>query len=103
MDAIRNTLSQHPVVLFMKGTPERPFCGFSRVVASLLNALHVPFFSVDVLQDPELREQIKIFANWPTFPQLYVNGELIGGCDIVREMYEAGELQSLLAPFQVPS
>ena len=84
------------VVLFMKGTPTFPQCGFSSMVAQVLNHLGVSYASHDVLQDPELRQGIKEFSNWPTIPQLYVKGEFVGGCDIVREMYETGELVALL-------
>lgn len=100
MNHIISILDKNSVVLFMKGTPENPFCGFSRYVVHILNILHVPFLGVDVLTDPQLREDIKIFSNWPTFPQLYVHQKLIGGCDIIREMYEDGELQKILEPLQ---
>ena len=83
-------------MLYMKGTPTFPQCGFSSVVAQILNYLQVDYESVNVLEDMEIREGIKQFSNWPTIPQLYVKGEFIGGCDIVREMYETGELQTLL-------
>ena len=96
VDQIRSDLAENPVVLFMKGTPVFPQCGFSAAVVHVLNHLGVKFKGVDVLQDPALRQGIKEFANWPTIPQLYVNGEFVGGCDIVREMYESGELQELL-------
>ena len=84
------------VVLFMKGTPVFPQCGFSAAVVQVLNHLGVPFKGVDVLSDPGLRQGIKEFANWPTIPQLYVKGEFVGGCDIIREMFETGELVELL-------
>ena len=95
-DRIRNEVSQNDVVLFMKGTPVFPQCGFSAAVVQALSNLGVKFKGVDVLQDPELREGIKRFTNWPTIPQLYVKGEFVGGCDIVREMYQSGELAELL-------
>jgi monothiol glutaredoxin len=95
-DRIRNEVGQNDVVLFMKGTPVFPQCGFSAAVVQALSNLGVKFKGIDVLQDPELREGIKRFANWPTIPQLYVKGEFVGGCDIVREMYQSGELAELL-------
>ena len=85
------------VVLFMKGTPQFPMCGFSGQVVQILNYVGVPFKGVNVLEDQEIREGIKAYSNWPTIPQLYVKGEFIGGCDIAREMFQAGELQALLA------
>ncbi|HXZ51070.1 MAG TPA: Grx4 family monothiol glutaredoxin [Burkholderiales bacterium] len=94
---IREQVSKHPVVLYMKGTPQFPQCGFSALAVQVLNASGVrDFFSVNVLENPEIRQGIKEFANWPTIPQLYVNGEFVGGSDIVREMYQSGELQKLL-------
>jgi monothiol glutaredoxin len=84
------------VVLFMKGTPQFPMCGFSGQVVQILNYVGVPFKGVNVLEDQEIREGIKAYSNWPTIPQLYVKGEFIGGCDIAREMFQAGELQTLL-------
>ncbi len=92
---IQQTIEAHPVVLFMKGTPDFPQCGFSSVVAQVLNHLNVPFYGVNVLEDMEIREGIKTFSDWPTIPQLYVAGTFVGGCDIVKEMYKAGELQEL--------
>jgi monothiol glutaredoxin len=94
---IAETVKTHPVVLFMKGGPTRPQCGFSAAVVDTLRQHHVPFHSVDVLPDPALRRGIKTFSNWPTIPQLYVRGVFVGGCDIVREMHETGELADLLA------
>jgi monothiol glutaredoxin len=85
------------VVLFMKGTPQFPMCGFSGQVVQILNYVGVPFKGVNVLEDQGIREGIKAYSNWPTIPQLYVKGEFIGGCDITREMFQAGELQALLA------
>jgi monothiol glutaredoxin len=93
---IDDTIKNNDVVLFMKGTPQMPQCGFSSQVVAILNQLGVPFKSVNVLQSNEMREGIKIYSDWPTTPQLYIKGEFIGGCDITREMYEAGELQALL-------
>ena len=94
-ERIRTDLGESEVVLFMKGTPVFPQCGFSAAVVQTLTNLGVRFKGIDVLQDPELREGIKHFASWPTVPQLYVKGEFVGGCDIVREMYESGELKKL--------
>ncbi len=91
-ERIRTEIDDHPVVLFMKGTPVFPQCGFSSVCVQVLTNLGIPFKGVDVLADPEVREGIKSFSDWPTIPQLYVKGEFVGGCDIVREMYESGEL-----------
>ena len=91
-DKIREQVTGHPVVLYMKGSPQAPMCGFSATATQLLDA-----FTVDVLQDPDIREGIKQYANWPTIPQLYVNGEFVGGCDIMKEMYQSGELQKLIA------
>ena len=95
-DRIQSDLTANDVVLFMKGSKKIPQCGFSSTVAQLLERLGVQYKDVNVLADQELREGIKQFAQWPTIPQLYVKGEFIGGCDIVREMYESGELQQLL-------
>ena len=93
---IEQTLANHSVVLFMKGVPDSPKCGFSSVVVQILDHLGVDFVGVDVLQDPALRDGVKIFTDWPTIPQLYVKKEFIGGADIVREMFGSGELKSLL-------
>ncbi|MEO8346962.1 MAG: Grx4 family monothiol glutaredoxin [Betaproteobacteria bacterium] len=98
-DTIRDQVSKNRVVLYMKGTPQFPQCGFSATVAEILQRSGVDeYFSVNVLAEPEIRQGIKEFSDWPTVPQLYVNGEFIGGCDIVREMYSSGELQKVLAP-----
>ena len=94
---IQQEIDDNPVVLFMKGTPMFPQCGFSAAVTQVLSNLQVKFKSVDVLEDQDVRQGIKEFSSWPTIPQLYVKGELVGGCDIIREMYESGELQTLLA------
>jgi monothiol glutaredoxin len=93
---IASTVAEQPVVLFMKGVPEQPRCGFSAQVINILNQVDVDYVAVDVLQDDGLRQGIKTFSNWPTIPQLYVKGEFVGGCDIIREMYEAGELKTFL-------
>ena len=98
-ERIRQTVSAHPVVLFMKGTAQFPMCGFSSSATQILKACGVDKpFTVNVLEDEEIRQGIKEFANWPTIPQLYVNGEFIGGSDIMREMYQSGELQTMLTP-----
>ena len=94
---IAKTVAENPVVVFMKGTPEQPRCGFSSVVVQILDHLDVPFVGVDVLQDEELRNGIKAFTDWPTIPQLYVKGEFVGGSDIIREMFQSGELKPYLA------
>jgi monothiol glutaredoxin len=93
---IKNEIDGNDVVLFMKGTPVFPQCGFSAAVVQVLSELGAKFKGIDVLEDPSIRQGIKEFSNWPTIPQLYVKGEFIGGCDIVREMYASGELQELL-------
>ena len=95
-DRIKSDLSANDVVLFMKGSPVFPQCGFSAAVVQVLTHMGVKFKGIDVLQDPSLRQGIKEFSSWPTIPQLYVKGEFVGGCDIVREMFESGELQQLL-------
>jgi monothiol glutaredoxin len=96
-DKIKQQVTGNPVVLYMKGTPQSPQCGFSSLAVQALNACGVmSFFSVNVLENPDIREGIKAYANWPTIPQLYVNGEFVGGSDIVKEMYQSGELQKLL-------
>ncbi|HEY3917901.1 MAG TPA: Grx4 family monothiol glutaredoxin [Stellaceae bacterium] len=95
-DRIKRDITDNPVLLFMKGTPVFPQCGFSAAVVQILTTMGVKFKGIDVLADPEIREGIKTFSNWPTVPQLYVKGEFVGGCDIVREMYESGELQEYL-------
>ena len=93
---IADTVSEYPVVLFMKGVPEQPQCGFSATVVSILNQVDADYVAVNVLQNDALRQAIKEFSNWPTIPQLYVKGEFVGGCDILREMYESGELKPFL-------
>ena len=94
---IAETINAHPVVLFMKGTPASPQCGFSAVVMGVLRHYDVPVHTVDVLVDPAIRQAIKAYSDWPTIPQLYLNGAFVGGCDIVREMHETGELAELIA------
>ena len=94
---IEKTVADYPVVLFMKGVPDRPQCGFSNSVVQMLDHLDVDYVGVNVLQDEALRNGIKTFSNWPTIPQLYVKGEFVGGCDIIREMFESGELKGFMA------
>lgn len=101
-DRIQADITENPVVLFMKGTPVFPQCGFSARVVQILSHMGVPFKGVNVLEDMEIREGIKAFTNWPTIPQLYVKGEFVGGCDIVMEMFQSGELATLLNEKGVP-
>ena len=108
-DAIQQAIGEHPVILFMKGTPEQPACGFSARTVATLQTLGAPFAAVDVLPDPRIRQELSAISDWPTIPQLFVGGELIGGCDIVTEMFESGELAETLgleqpeeAPVQTP-
>lgn len=96
-EKIKQQVEKDRIVLYMKGTPALPQCGFSQVTAEILRRLGVKYQAYDVLQDPALREGIKQYANWPTIPQLYVDGEFVGGCDIVRSMYESGELEKLVS------
>jgi monothiol glutaredoxin len=109
-DAIAEAIADNDVILFMKGTPDRPACGFSARTVAMLQALETPFTAVDILPDPRIRQELSAISNWPTIPQLFHNGELIGGCDIVTEMYESGELATVLgvdapsdAPEQAPA
>jgi monothiol glutaredoxin len=95
-DAIAEAIAEHKVILFMKGTPEAPACGFSARTVAALQSLDTPFAAVDILPDPRIRQELSAISNWPTIPQLFVNGELLGGCDIVTEMYESGELAQAL-------
>src|SRR3954451_2447721 len=95
-DAIAEAIGEHRVILFMKGTPEAPACGFSARTVAALQAVEVPVAAVDVLPDPRIRQELSAISNWPTIPQLFVGGELLGGCDIVTEMYETGELADAL-------
>ena len=96
-DRIQSEIDENSVVLFMKGNPMMPQCGFSAAITQVLTQMEVKFKGIDVLADDELRQGIKEYSNWPTIPQLYVKGEFVGGCDIVREMFQAGELQSFFA------
>ena len=102
-ERIRQDVTDNPVVLFMKGSPVFPQCGFSAAVVQMLSHLGVKFKGIDVLADPGIRQGIKEFSNWPTIPQLYVKGEFVGGCDIIREMFETGELQQLFEQKAFPS
>ena len=95
-DAIQQAIDEHSVILFMKGTPDQPACGFSARTVAALQALGTPFAAVDILPDPRIREELSAISNWPTIPQLFVKGELIGGADIVTEMFESGELAQAL-------
>jgi monothiol glutaredoxin len=95
-DAIQNAIDENPVILFMKGTPEAPACGFSARAVGCLQAVGTPFAAVDILPDPRIRQELSGISNWPTIPQLFVNGELLGGSDIILEMYESGELAEAL-------
>jgi monothiol glutaredoxin len=95
-DAIAEAINTHKVILFMKGTPEAPACGFSARTVAALQSLDVPFAAVDILPDPRIRQELSEISDWPTIPQLFANGELVGGCDIVCEMYESGELAEAL-------
>ena len=99
---IENEIKSQDVVVFMKGTPQFPMCGFSGQVVQILNYLGVPFKGVNVLDDMAVREGIKAYSNWPTIPQIYVKGEFVGGCDITREMFQSGELQTFLSEKGVP-
>lgn len=96
IEELQNTIKDNPVILFMKGTPDQPQCGFSMRTAEAIKSSGVNFGYVDVLATPEVRENLPKVSNWPTFPQLFINGELIGGCDIVLDLYQRGELQSML-------
>jgi len=100
-DRIETEINDNQVVLFMKGSPMMPQCGFSAAVSTLLSNLQVKFKGIDVLQDAEIRDGVKAYSSWPTIPQLYVKGEFVGGCDIVREMYENGELEQVLKEKEV--
>jgi monothiol glutaredoxin len=101
--AIAEAITDNPVILFMKGNPDRPACGFSARTVAALQALGAPFAAVDILPDPRIRQELSGISNWPTIPQLFVNGELVGGCDIITEMYENGELAELLGVDDAPA
>ncbi len=105
-EAIASAIGEHEIILFMKGSPEQPMCGFSARTVAALDALGAPYAAVDVLPDPRIRQELSSISNWPTIPQLFARGELVGGCDIVTEMYEAGELAGALgveAPADAPA
>ena len=105
-DAIAEAIAENQVILFMKGTPDAPACGFSARTVGALQTLNAPFAAVDILPDPRIRQELSALSNWPTIPQLFVDGELVGGCDIVMEMYETGELAETLgleAPEDAPA
>jgi monothiol glutaredoxin len=102
-EAIASAIDEHEVILFMKGTPEAPACGFSARTVAALQTLRTPFAAVDVLPDPRIRRELSAISNWPTIPQLFVRGELVGGCDIVTEMFESGELAETLGAEQEPN
>src|SRR6476660_5511394 len=95
-DAIAEAIAEHDTILFMKGTPEAPACGFSARTVAMLQSLQAPFAAVDILPDPRIRQELSAISNWPTIPQLFYKGELIGGCDILTEMYETGELAQVM-------
>ncbi len=97
METIKGQIEGHKIVLYMKGTPQFPMCGFSGQTVQALNACQAEFFHVNILENPDIRQNLPKYADWPTFPQLYINGELVGGCDIVMELYQSGELQSMIA------
>jgi monothiol glutaredoxin len=99
-EAITEAIGEHEAILFMKGTPERPACGFSARTVAALDAVGKPFAAVDILPDPRIRQELSALSNWPTIPQLFVKGELVGGCDIVTEMYETGELAQVMGAEQ---
>ena len=102
-DLIKEQVTTNPVVLYMKGTPRAPMCGFSATAVQILQACNLPlFFSVNVLEEPAIRDGIKVFSEWPTIPQLYIRGEFVGGADIMREMYQSGELKTLLEGIAAP-
>jgi len=101
-EKLNNLINNNEVCLFMKGTPEVPQCGFSLAVSNVLKHLEVNFTGINVLEDSEIREGIKVFSDWPTIPQLYIKGEFIGGCDIVKEMFEKNELQAKLKEKKIP-
>jgi monothiol glutaredoxin len=102
-EAIQEAITENEVILFMKGTPDQPMCGFSARTVAILQSLNTPFAAVDILPDPRIRQELSALSNWPTIPQLFVNGELVGGCDIVTEMYQSGELQQTLGVEAAPA
>ncbi len=96
IEKIKGQIENNPVVLYMKGSPDFPQCGFSGQTVQILETCHAKYLHVNILEDPELRDALKAFSNWPTYPQLYINGELVGGCDIVTDLYQKGELAKML-------
>ena len=102
-EQIQAAIDENPVILFMKGTPDQPMCGFSARTVAILQSVGQPFAAVNVLPDPRIRQELSALSNWPTIPQLFVEGELVGGCDIVTEMYESGELQQALGLESAPT
>lgn len=100
IERIQSQLASQPVVLYMKGTPDFPQCGFSSRVVQVLQACNAEYRAINIFEDPELREVLKEYSHWPTYPQLYVNGELVGGCDIVMDLFNKGTLQTMIAPAQ---
>ena len=103
LDRIREQVESNPIIIYMKGTPQFPMCGFSMRAAAALQECGIPFAYVNVLQDPEIFENLPRFADWPTFPQVYINGELVGGCDITLELHAKGELQPMMQAATAPS
>jgi monothiol glutaredoxin len=97
IERIKEQLENNPVVLYMKGTPDFPQCGFSAKTVQVLEASNAKYLAINIFDDPEIRETLKVYSNWPTYPQLYINGELIGGCDIVTDLYQTGELNTKLS------
>ena len=95
IEKIKHTIAENPIVIFMKGTPDAPQCGFSMRTTQALKACNVEFAYVDVLAEPEIRANLPVYSNWPTFPQVFINGELVGGCDITLELFQKGELQTM--------
>ena len=102
-EQIRTAIDENPVILFMKGTPDQPMCGFSARTVAILQSVGQPFAAVNILPDPRIRQELSAVSNWPTIPQLFVDGELVGGCDIVMEMYQSGELQQVLGLDEAPA
>jgi monothiol glutaredoxin len=102
-EAIQGAIAENPVLLFMKGNPDQPACGFSARTVAILQSLDKPFAAVDILPDPRIRQELSAISGWPTIPQLFVDGELVGGCDIITEMYESGELHAVLGVESAPA
>ena len=102
-EQIQTAIEENPVILFMKGTPEQPMCGFSARTVAILQSVGKPFAAVNILPDPRIRQELSAVSNWPTIPQLFIDGDFVGGCDIVTEMYETGELQTVLGLENAPA